>query len=159
MKAKKEKNVFSWYCIKMPHIAPLTNPTVSCQRRCDPGVIHKWQQMYLALVRVEVLCLLPLVVRDAFQRSAVVPVTSVVITQDAENSVSLQCPMTTHHQPPLSWVVALLQCKDIKNMEYIQRKTINNDATLILKHKRHLILKIREAFVDSQKVNSGVVAA
>lgn len=66
------------------------------------------QHAYLVLVRVEILCLLLLVERDAFQRGTVVPGTSVVIAQDAENSISLQGTMTTHHQPPLSRVVPLL---------------------------------------------------
>lgn len=65
-------------------------------------------QSYLALVGVEVLWSLLLIVGDAFQRGTVVPVASVVVAQDAENAVSLQRTVTTHHQPPLSRWVALL---------------------------------------------------
>lgn len=64
--------------------------------------------VYLALIRVEVLRFLLLVVRDAFQGSAVVPIASVVVAQDAENSVALQSPVTTNHQPSFSRVVFLL---------------------------------------------------
>ena len=78
--------------------------------------------IYLTLIRVEVQCFLFLVVRDAFQLGAIVPVTSVVITQDAKHSVSRQCPMTTHHQPSFSWVMALLQCKDTKNADSAHNK-------------------------------------
>lgn len=72
--------------------------------------------MYLALIWVEVLWSLRLVERDAFQRCAVSPGTSVVVAQDAENSVALQRAVTTHHQPILVWFEVLLQCKDAKDV-------------------------------------------
>lgn len=69
---------------------------------------------YLALVRVEVLRSLLLVEGDAFQRGAVVPILSVVVAQDAEDTVSFQRAMTAHHQPPFGRFVTLLECGDNK---------------------------------------------
>lgn len=78
------------------------------QRHYCAAVCVMKKQPYLTLVRVEVLWFLLLVVWNTFQRCTIVPIAPVVITQDAENAVSLYCSMTTHHQPALSWVVALL---------------------------------------------------
>lgn len=64
---------------------------------------------YLALVGVEVLGSLGAVEGDAPQRAAAEPRLSVIVAQDAENSVSLLRAVATHHQPPFSWAVALLQ--------------------------------------------------
>lgn len=71
-------------------------------------VLETAGSLYLALVRVEVLWSLLLVERDAFQRSTVVPVASMVVTQDAENAVPFQCSMTANHQPSFMWAVSLL---------------------------------------------------
>lgn len=93
------------------HFLPsgISSYTGDCLRACDhQGVVHcKRKQTYLALVRVEVLCFLPLVIGDAFQCSAIVPCFAVVVAQDAENSISFQCTMTTNNQPPLSFFIVL----------------------------------------------------
>lgn len=65
----------------------------------------------MALIGVEVLRSLLLVEGDAFQCGTVAPGGSVVVTQYAENAISLQRTVTTHHQSPLGWFVALLWSK------------------------------------------------
>lgn len=63
---------------------------------------------YLTLIWVEVMCFLWLVIRDTFQRGPVVPVSAVIVAQDAEDPVSLYCPVTTDHQSPFRWLKAFL---------------------------------------------------
>lgn len=98
--------------------------------------------MYLAFIWIEVLCPLWTIERDAFHHAAIVPSPSVIVAQYAENSVSLQCAMATHHQPPFSRAVTFLPCKDMKNEDptektgYSPTMIMNTNKLLKLEHKQ-----------------------
>ena len=96
-------------------------------------------QSYLALVGVEVLRSLLLIVGDAFQRGTVVPVASVVVTQDAENTVSLQRTMTTHHQPPFSRWVALLWFEEQRDADLTSITSNSAEWGSKYKNNRYLL--------------------
>lgn len=55
----------------------------------------------LALIRVEIICLLALVIGDPSDPIPIVPGGSVIITKEAEDPVPLQCPMATHDEAAL----------------------------------------------------------
>lgn len=55
----------------------------------------------LALVRVEIVIVFGLAEGNAAHSSAVVPGGTVVITEETEDPISLQCPVSTHNEPAL----------------------------------------------------------
>lgn len=70
---------------------------------------------YLTLIRIEVLALFGLVIRDALQWASVPPRLPVIVTQDTENPVALDGAVTTHHQTTCCWTKTFLQ-KHIVNV-------------------------------------------
>lgn len=93
--------------------------------------MEKWQNSHLAFIWVEVLWFFLAIKRDAFHHAAIVPSLSVIVAQYAENSISLQRPVATHHQPSFSWAVTFLPCKDMKNDDATSRWTINSEILCV----------------------------
>lgn len=55
----------------------------------------------LAFIRIEIIFPLRLAVGDAADPTPVMPGSTVIITEQTEDTISLQCPMATHNKPAL----------------------------------------------------------
>lgn len=62
----------------------------------------------LALIWVEVIFPLGLAKGDAADPTAIMPGGSVVIAEEAEDPIPLQCPMATYNEPTLPWLPLFL---------------------------------------------------
>lgn len=67
---------------------------------------------HLALVGVEVVFPLGLAIGDAADPTSIAPGDTVVIAEQAENPIPLQCPMATHNEPALPRLPLFLWGKD-----------------------------------------------
>lgn len=99
--------------------------------------------MYLAFIWIEVLCSLWAIEWDAFHHAAIDPSLSVIVAQYAEDSVSLQRAVAAHHQPPFSWAVAFLPCKDMKNEDLTENNTGCSPKMIMITNKV-LILEYKQ---------------
>lgn len=62
----------------------------------------------LALIGVEIIFSLRLAIGNAADPTAIVPGSAVVITEEAEDPIPLQRPMTTHDEPTFPWLPLFL---------------------------------------------------
>lgn len=76
---------------------------------------------------------------DAFHHAAIVPSLSVIVAQYAENSISLQRAVAAHYQSPFSWAVAFLPCKDMKNEDLTENKTLYSSKMIMNTNKLHIL--------------------
>lgn len=62
----------------------------------------------LALIRVEIIFPLRLAIGDAADPTAIVPGSTMVITEEAEDPIPLQCSVATHDESTFLWLPLFL---------------------------------------------------